>query len=391
MGKPKVIETRRIDELYHESGRPAHSMLTIATQFQQHNPGLEGIENAMGTAKSIREEEGVSINGIDIASIPGERDFYCETFRPGDVLKIDRARQKIEKLEKNLGTIVTGAMCCMNTLGDDEARGYVIERARALQHMGVQTYTIFAGNPADKIMTKLDIPSDPTVVSRPDTKRVIRKEYQSMVRELVKDIRKVYGGFILFENCPMQRTWMSEKLSNSVTNWSGTPYLLDALLEATEDDPGVGVMIDWSHLYNQCLYAHLGDHKKANEQMALFSEKWKDRIYSAHIKDTAARPGVVLGQGLLGPGTELPHGDGIWVARVAGDGQVNFVQALNPLHDYAQDNKGKAVCSSITHEIEDASRFDLTDAKQGYESVVRAGKHMDKNVIPVVYRHAPAK
>lgn len=55
------------------------------------------------------------------------------------------------------------------------------------------------------------------------------------------------------------------------------------------------------------------------------------------------------------------------------------------MHDHAQDNVGKAVCSALTHEIEDMYRFNLTVKDKGYEAVVRAGRHMDEKVIPVVY------
>jgi len=392
MGAPNVIEVRKIDQMYHESGKPVHSMLAIATQFQKNFHGYEGIEDALTTGKSMREEGGVSLTGVDIPVIPGERDFYASTFQPAEILADTEARQKVEKLEEDLGTIITGGTCCMNTLGDDATRALVIENAKALQHMGVETYTIFAGNPADKILDRLNLDSiDPVTISRPETQRAIRNEYKKIVSELVQDIRKVYGGFILFENCPMQRTFTSTKLNNPVTNWTGTPNLLDALLEATEDMPGVGVMMDWSHLYNQSLYAHMGDHVKANEQMAAFSRKWQHRIYSAHIKDTATRPGVVLAQGLMGTGTFLAHDDGTWVARVAGDGMVDFAQALKPLHDYAQDSAGNAACSALTHEIEDMWRFNLAESGRGEAAVVRAGRHMDKNVIPVVYGPAPAK
>ncbi len=385
---PEIIEVRNIDRLYHANGRPVHSMLGIATQFQHQFHGYEGIEDLFGTAKKIREENGVSITGVDVPLFPGERDFFAGTFQPSEMLADPEARQKIERMQADLGTIITGGTTCMNTLGDDTHRAHIIENARALQHIGVETYTIFAGNPADRILDKLGIKTDPVTISRPETQRAIRTEYQRMVRELVQEIREVYGGFILFENCPMQRTFTSAKLNNPVTNWAGTPYLMDALLEATTDMPGVGVMIDWSHLYNQCLYAHLGDHVRANKEMAAFSEKWKDRVYSAHIKDTATRPGVVLANGLMGTGTYMPHDDGIWVARVAGDGMVDFAQALKPLHDYAQDSPGRAVCAALVHEIEDMYRFDLAVAGKGREAIVRAGRHMDQNVLPVVYRAA---
>jgi len=387
---PDIIELRRIDEIYHANGRPIHAMLAIATQFQQNFHGFDGIENALTTVEKMREQKDVSLDGADLPLMPGERDFYASAFQPDEILADPDARQTLVELQSDLQSIVVGGTCCMNTMGDKEQRQLVIDNARALQHLGIETYTIFAGNPADQIIARLGLTDEelnPKSISDPRTQRAIRNEYKKMVRELVQDIRKVYGGFILIENCPMQRTFKAKhpKWDSPVTNWAGTPYLLDAFLEATEDMPGVGVMIDWSHLYNQCLLAHAGDHDKAQEKMAYFSERWKHRIYAAHIKDTAVRDSVVLEQGLMGKGTYLAHDDGIWVARVAGDGQIDFANALRPLHDKAQDYSERPACSALVHEIEDMYRFDLGVAGKGFESVVRAARHMDEKVLPAVY------
>lgn len=343
---------------------PRLQFLTIPIHFKKLMPGLDGLRDAANWAKANR------YNGLEVAMFPVAnpdgtvRDFAAETLSADWVLANKaEAADGVRQISEQTGVAIKDLCFCSNIMGNPTDLAHLDKMIEAGGIIGAESIVTFLGNP----FTLAPGAAGPALKD-------------AFVENLVKifkprvDRATELGLKIQIENCPMLFD-MGSNGKTGIANLVSSKALMRLVLATL---PGILLHFDPSHIRNY--RGALEENPAATRTINGFIQEFGPSFgLSGHLKDAEDNVEGMDDHGGLGDPFEAnTHTQGLWFARVPGEGSIDWIPFERAMSVFAKQ------CTRRNVELEDLD-VDYNVREQGEKYLIKAANFYRDIVFRAVY------